>query len=153
MNYPPTALKPELHNRNGHDKATRTTYLSFLGHDSASADQVATELKRRGFQSSLCDDEPHSGAEIELSDCGTMVVLLSNQAFAHAWADQRDEIISAGRQRANRPLRIVPVRLDDCEVPSLPVGADGEQLTDLHRIDLFPDFDRGIDQLATALRL
>jgi hypothetical protein len=61
-------------------------------------------------------------------------------------------MIRAGAERRRRDLTVIPVRVDDCEIPAVPVGESGEMLIDLHCIDLFPDFERGVAQVAAALR-
>lgn len=44
----------------------------------------------------------------------------------------------------------IPIRLTDCEIPERIIGA-GEILPDIQRIDLFPDFVRGLHKLAEVL--
>jgi hypothetical protein len=112
--------------------------FSHLDCDETAAAEVSSGLEIRNLEQPL-----------GYSGCRAVVVLLSHAAFGRNWAEQRRELADVAG--GDQSVAVIPVRIDDCEVPDIPVGAD-RSLADLHRIDLFPDFDRGIDQLATALR-
>jgi hypothetical protein len=61
------------------------------------------------------------------------------------WAlDLLDEMLPEARY-------LLPVRLCDCDVPAYPIGRRDETPHDLHRIDLFPDWDDGIQQLIACI--
>jgi len=54
------------------------------------------------------------------------------------------------RQRPSGKSWFIPVRLDECDIPDRKIGGD-EKLTDLQRVDLFPDWDSGVRRILQAM--
>lgn len=63
------------------------------------------------------------------------------------------EALAAFAERAPGSIYVVPVRLDECEVPDLQIPNLGLSLRDIHRVDLWQDggFERLISDLQHAL--
>lgn len=81
----------------------------------------------------------------------SIVLLIAGQDDNRSWSEQRSELVLIRDVRLERPLTIVPVRLDGSEVPSIPIG-DNESLADLHWVDLTADFETAVAAILQPLR-
>jgi hypothetical protein len=135
-----------------------TVFLSYSHSDSDTARQVELGLQGRGITIWVDQSRLVGGgnwqAEIDgvLAGCRAVIVLLSQQALARQWSEHQAEIIKAGTERQRRDLVVVPARVDDCQIPPIPIGTGGERLDHLHAVDLFPDLYAGLDELAQAVQ-
>ena len=59
------------------------------------------------------------------------------------------ELAEISRRNANATW-FIPVRLSDCEIPDL-ATRPGETLSDLQRVDLYDDWQRGIEKIFRTL--
>lgn len=82
-----------------------------------------------------------------------VVAVFSSASTAKTTTYQHEELaLAVGEQRLRAPGQnfIIPVRVDDCAVPSYPLRP-GQTLDALQRIDLFPDFDAGAARVAESV--
>jgi hypothetical protein len=128
-----------------------TVFISFGGEDVDSANRLSADLRQAGLSPWLHHERLSPGDDwresirraIQGSDY--FVTLLSSRSvnrkgYMH-W-----ELYQALDQLTLFPpgqIYLVPVRLDECDVAHA-------RLTNLHRVDLFPDWPTGLAQLMTA---
>lgn len=55
------------------------------------------------------------------------------------------------RQRPSDRRWLIPLRLDDCDIPAIDIGA-AQTMRDLQRVDLFPHWDESVERLIKTLR-
>ena len=119
--------------------------------------QLYRELKALGFEPWLDSEDLLPGqvwkVEIPKAIRGAAVFLacLSSRSVAKVGYVQNEFrlALSAFGQRPAGSIYLIPVRLDDCEVPDLQMPDLGLRLRNLHWVDLFAD--DGLDRLVRAL--
>ncbi len=126
-------------------------FLSYASPDKARVRQIADSLQRVGHVPWFDEDELVVGEPIAeamtraLRTTDFIVVCLSGATWRNGWmAHEFDHFIRP--EIARRPGRILPVRLEDVELPP--------SLTEFVFVDLFPDdtaYERGIARLLRAL--
>lgn len=126
-------------------------FLSYASSDKARVRRIAESLQRAGHTPWLDEDELVVGQPIAetvnraLSVTDFIVVCLSGATSRNGWmAHEFDRFIKP--EIARRPGRILPVRLEDVELPP--------SLAEFAFVDLFPDDtaqERGIARLLRAL--
>lgn len=79
-----------------------------------------------------------------------VLVVCSSKGVAARWSEQESEILIVRDVLARRQMLVVPVRLDECEMPPMPINAQGKLLDDLERVDLFKNFNRSVSRIALA---
>ena len=134
----------------------------FLGHASEDKPRVRElyhQLKAQGFSPWLdaVDLVPGQNWRVEIpraiKSAAIFLACLSKQSIAKRSYVQR-EFRYALSTYADLPpdaIYLIPVRLDDCDVPDLQLPELELNLRDLHWVDLFDD--GGFEQLVTAIRL
>ena len=55
------------------------------------------------------------------------------------------------RQHPHDRIWFIPVKLNDCEIPDRDVGG-GETLRDLHYVNLYEDWDDGIERIRRVIQ-
>jgi hypothetical protein len=82
------------------------------------------------------------------------VACFSDNYHRRASTYQNEELLQAIdklRQHSLDRIWFIPVRLSECDIPDLPIGA-GETLRDLQRIDMFDDWARGFAQILSIVQ-
>jgi hypothetical protein len=70
-------------------------------------------------------------------DAFVFIACFSQEALSRSKSYQNEELIEAiGQMRLRRDRWLIPVRLDDCQIPDLDIGA-GKTLRSLQHVDLF----------------
>jgi hypothetical protein len=127
-------------------------FISYGREDARAAKRLTSALEAYGYLIWLDSDEIAGGELWERSihtsirECSRFIALLSSssvrrEGFVHS------EVKAALRRQRNFPetrIFVIPVRLDSCD-PTY------EELMPLQRVDLFPDWAKGVDDLVRAL--
>lgn len=137
-------------------------FLCYDRDDSPAVDRLAQTLARAGLPvwRDTADLWPGQdwGAEIRRAITGDALAFLacfSRHGLSKARTYQYEELtLAADQMRQMRPGLpwLIPVRLDDCDLPDLDLGA-GRTLTSLHRADLFGEHaDQNLTTLIAIVR-
>ena len=133
----------------------------FLAHAREDKEQVRklyADLKDQGFEPWL-DEEDFLGGQIwkiefpkAINSARIFLACLASRSIEKVGYVQ-NEFRQALAQYANHPpesIFLIPVRLDDCEIPNLEIPDRGMSLRDFHWIDLWEA--RGFERLTRSLR-
>lgn len=135
-------------------------FLSYVRENSADVERLRNDLIGAG-EAVWWDRDIPAGAnwrhEIRkaLKDAYAFVLCLSKamekRSRSGAYPEVRDAI-AMYRELAPGGIFILPVRLDDCDVPDFEIDST-TVLTDLQQVDLFPDVERpaALKRLVAAL--
>lgn len=47
---------------------------------------------------------------------------------------------------------IIPIKINECKIPDIEIRS-GEKFSDLHRINLFPNFEKGIKSIVDTVKI
>ncbi len=141
--------------------AKKHLFLSYVHENSADAEALRDDLIGLG-EAVWWDRDIPPGARWKLEirkalkDAYAFVLCLSKAMEDRARSGAFPEIldaISIYRELAPGRIFIIPVRLDECEVPSFEIDST-TMLDDLQFVDLFPASQRpgGISRLAASLK-
>jgi hypothetical protein len=125
-------------------------FISHAGEDGAIAERIAMGLTAFGHRSWYADWELEPGdsivtrIEAALADSDTLLVVLSSRSVASAWVRQELNTALMAQLSSDHDIDIIPVLIDECEVPGL--------LRDRVYADLRQDFEVGLLQLLEILR-
>ncbi len=128
-------------------------FISYAREDEEAARKLYRKLKEQGFHPWMDSEDLLPGqlwkpAIIEaMRSASHFLSLLSSQAvekrgFVNTELHEALELL---KELPDTAIFLIPVRLNDCQ-PS------HERLRDLHWVDLFPDYDEGLQQIIKALR-
>ncbi|NQV28189.1 MAG: tetratricopeptide repeat protein [Rhodopirellula sp.] len=126
-----------------------TVFLSHSSLDKPAARRLADSLTMHGIDVWIDEGEITVGAPISqtisdaLKDCDYLVALLSQNSVESEWV-KREICSRLHSDAANARHSILPVQLDDCEIPPL--------LTDLLRADLRENHTAAVSSLVKAIR-
>lgn len=125
-----------------------SVFISYSSKDASEARRLARELARNGISAWIDEYEILPGDSIGekitegLRTSEYLLVLLSKNSTQSDWV--RFEIGKAlDRNREATAIRIIPVRLDDSPVP--------DDLRDVRYINLYSDYQRGLNELYQAI--
>ncbi|HTC48455.1 MAG TPA: TIR domain-containing protein [Candidatus Aquilonibacter sp.] len=129
--------------------ASPHVFLSYSSSDKAVAQQIASRIRENGnvwlFEWEVkVGDSLLARIEADLKAADYILVLLSKQSIASAWF-RRELTAGLTRELDARAVTIVPVRLEDCEIP--------EHLVNRSGIDLRQDVASRTSQLTERLAL
>jgi hypothetical protein len=119
-------------------------FLSYSGRDQTTAHRVWSELKNKGYDAWLDALIPRPGnswvnnVRDALSASDVLVVLLSETSVKSQWVEW-DFKKSLNNEIRKRAITVVPVRIDDCEIPPFFLTQEV--------IDLSSDFENGLNEL------
>jgi TIR domain len=124
-------------------------FLCHASEDKPFAERLVSELDRRALHAWFDKREVLVGDSIvgkineALSQCCYVVALLSSHSVKKPWV-ARELNSSLMRQLADEGIQILPVLLEDCQIPPL--------LADIKYADFRNSFDRGLSDLLAAIR-
>ena len=135
-------------------------FISYVSENAEIVDLLCQELKSRDIQVWRDRDEiaPGSRWKQEIRTAireGTFFIA----CFSKEYNDRdktymNEELIIAIeelRQRPTERIWFIPVKLNECEIPDRDIGG-GETLRDLHYVNLFEDWDGGIQRVLTVVQ-
>lgn len=132
-------------------------FLAHAREDKARIRELYAELEAKGFEPWLDEEDLRAGqvwkTEIPkaIQEAGVFVACLSSYSVEKIGYVQNEFrlALSAFGERPPGAIFLVPVRLDDCEVPDLQIPDRGLSLRDFHWIDLWQP--GGLDKLIRDL--
>ena len=135
-------------------KMNEKVFISYGHEDHHAAKRLFGDLQRAGFQPWLDRECLLGGQKWEVAVRGAIresrffIALLSmrsvtRKGFLHA---ELKEAIKILKEYPDSEKFIIPVRLDDCKPAQ-------EELSELHRIDVFPDWNAGVSRILKSLAL
>ena len=145
------------------DSSPGHAFLSYVREDAAIIDRLERILTASGVKvwrdtSALWpgEDWRKKIKQAVADDSLAFIACFSPASVAKPKSYQNEELVLAVEQIRLRPPGVpwlIPVRLGDCEPPDYDLGA-GRALSDLQRVDLFPDdqWDVNVIRLAQAVQ-
>lgn len=136
------------------EESEKTVFISYAREDSAEADRLYRDLKKRGARAWIDKEEIRAGMHWKLA---ISKAIKNNRFFIPMFSSK--SVSKVGY--VNKELRyaldvldnyretdiyIIPVRLDNCEIPS-------ERLEGIHYADLFPDWEAGVKQILKSMNI
>jgi hypothetical protein len=145
-----------------HPDVAGHAFLSYVREDSAQVERLEQALHEAGtpIWRDKTDLWPGEDWQAKIREAITdhslaFIACFSGNSLARIKSYQNEELTLAVEQlRLRQPEQpwLIPVRLDDCQIPDRDLGG-GRRLSSLHWIDLFGGaFDEGIARLVTAIR-
>jgi hypothetical protein len=125
-------------------------FISYSHHDRQQVDVIAERLRTDGHEVWIDSLQLKPGDNISqrvhqgLATANAVVFVISSNSLHSEWVQQEFAAIAL-QQLSTSERRIIPIRLDDCEVPSY--------LADRLYIDFSADFVHGLEQLSHALKV
>ncbi len=137
--------------------SSRRIFLAHAKEDKPQIRQLYADLKGRGFEPWLDEKDLVPGRlwreEIPkaIRGAGVFLACLSSRSVEKIGYVQNEfrQALSAYAERPPGSIYLVPVRLDDCQVPDLQIPDRGLSLRDIHWADLWQE--DGLDRLISAL--
>lgn len=135
-------------------------FISYVRDDSTAIDRLARDLRRARIRFWLDSKNLRGGrrwkpAIRDAIQAGSAVIVCFSTNYSSRsktyMNEELTQIIDEVRLRPADKSWLIPVRLDDCTIPTLSISGH-ETLHDLQHVDLFPDWDAGVRQIITALR-
>lgn len=132
-------------------------FLAHAREDKAQVRKLHAELKARGFEPWLDEVDLMPGQiwKVEIPKAiraaGLFLACLSSRSVEKVGYVQNEFrlALTAFGERPPESIYLIPVRLDDCEVPDLQIPDRGLGLRDIHWVDLWQD--GGFDRLVVAI--
>lgn len=132
-------------------------FLAHASEDKPAVRELYRELKARGFDPWLDSEDLMPGQvwKIEIPkairEASVFLACLSSRSIAKRGYVQKEfrTALNTFGELPPGSIYLIPVRLDDCEVPDLQIPDLGLGLRDVHWVDLFAE--DGLDRLLRAL--
>lgn len=129
-------------------------FISYAKEDSRAAGRLYRDLQLNGAQPWMDTKNLKPGqrwqAEIEeeIANCTHFIALLSSRAVTKRGYVQSEirRALEIWERLPDRTLFLIPTRLDDCEPSHSALNA-------FHRVDLFPNWKKGVAQILRSLGL
>ena len=142
-------------------KVAGHVFISYVDEDSGRVDQLQRTLQAAGIPvwRDTADLWPGEDWRARIrgaitSNALVFLACFSRNSLARSKSYQNEELVLAiGQLRQRPPERpwLIPVRLDDCEIPDRDIGG-GRTLTSIQPVDLFGDrYDGGARRLVAAV--
>lgn len=137
-------------------------FISYVREDSPQIDRLHRKLEEAGIPvwRDTSDLWPGEDWKANIRNAITdnslvFIACYSQNSLARATSYQNEELTLAVEQvrlRCPEQPWLIPVRLDDVEIPDRDLGG-GRMLSSIQRVDMFGDlFDAGAERLVTAIR-
>lgn len=134
-------------------------FLSYVRDDATRVDQIAAELRRVGVDVWMDRTHLRPGqrwADVirnEISERDFFIACFSSSYTNRTRTYMNEELLQAVEQIRRRPRDrswFIPAKLDDCDVPSIPVGG-GDTLRSFQSVDFAADWAKAIKALIQVL--
>lgn len=124
-------------------------FISYSRADSKAAKRIADALKEADFEVWLDTTDIDPGQnwvkaiDQALTDAGYLLALLSKAALQSQWVQQEWTTVLTRQLSSTNGGVVIPLRLEPVDLPTI--------LRTIQSIDLFPDFERGLNRLVGFL--
>ncbi len=131
-----------------------SVFISYASEDVDAALKLYIDLKAAGARPWIDRKDLKAGQrwpraiEEAISHSRYFIALLSSRSIDKRGYVQKEvrKAIDALKEFPDHDIFIIQVRLDDCKPENL-------ELRDLHRVDLFPDWNSGLEQILRSMKL
>jgi HEAT repeat protein len=146
--------------RDGTPDAGQFAFVSYVAEDLPVVDRLCAALRENGIavwrdkESLWPGDRWRSEIKAAIHAGLLFIACFSKNAARKPRSYMREELLIAVEELRLRPRDqrwFIPLRLDECEIPNIPIGA-GESLDALQRIDLFAGWNGGVAQLVRTIK-
>jgi hypothetical protein len=129
-------------------------FISYVRQDAEAANRLYNDLKKAGLNPWLDTKSLLPGQKWKIAiknairNSRYFIALLSSNSVEKRGYVQKElkEALQILDEFPESQIFIIPVRLDDCNI-------NDSRLNELHRVDLFPDWEQGIQEALRSLRL
>jgi hypothetical protein len=129
-------------------------FISYTRKDIESARRLYRDLRNAGLtpwldeESLLPGQNWKSAIKKVIRDSRHFIALLSSSSVEKRGYVQKElkDALDVLDEFPRTSIYVIPARLDNCKV-------DDEKLADLHYVDLFPDWDKGVEKIIKAVSL
>ena len=141
------------------DMTHRMAFLSYVREDQPNVDRLCHDLARRGVRIWLDRQQIRPGQRWKdairqaIREGSFFIACFSTEVSSKSRTYMNEELRLALEELSLRPTDrawFIPVRLDECSIPDLRIGA-GETLHDIQWVDLFNDWEAGIEKIVAVL--
>lgn len=139
----------EIDSRVTNSYDTPSLFVCHASEDKPFVEKLVTELDRRAMfawydkREILVGDSIVEKINTGLSNADFLIAVLSPRSVSKPWV-VREMSSSLMRQLSNREIKILPILLEKCELPTL--------LTDIKYANFCASFDFGFNELMTSIR-
>lgn len=127
-------------------------FISYAREDSEAARRLYDDLKKSGLipwldkESLIPGQNWKNSIKIAIKNSRFVIAILSSNSVGKRGYIQKEfkyglDVLD---EFPESQIFVIPVRLDDCEVPY-------EKLKDIEHVDLFPDWNKGLQSLIRAM--
>lgn len=126
-------------------------FISYSHRDKEAVHEIASRLRKDGHDVWIDSLQLQPGDNITsriqegLESADAIIFAISQNSLRSEWVPREFSAIALQQISKQQQQRIIPIRLDNCEVPSY--------LGDRIYIDFATDFDRGLNQLSYTLNV
>lgn len=151
--------KPESSQSKGDLTLLSHVFLSYVRENSATIDRLRKYLINRQIKTWVDRYDVDPGSRWKLAtrraikEANFFIACFSAQYYRQddTWMNEELQVaIEKLRQRHVDRTWFIPVKLSPCELPEFEIGG-GATLQDLQYVELYPDWNAGVERLATAL--
>ncbi len=134
-------------------------FISYVSEDLEAVENLCKTLRSRGVEVWLDRDDIMPGEHWEtairraIADGAFFFACFSDHYHARERTYMNTELsiaVDEAKQRSGDRAWFIPVRLTQCEIPDRPIGG-GETLRALQWVDLFSDWNTGLDRILHAI--
>ena len=134
-------------------------FISYVREDKHEIDRIVDDLKARRVKVWVDRERigPGERWEIKIRTAiergASFLACFSSAFFNRDRSYMNEELHLAIDELRKRPIErkwFIPVRLSDCSLPEIPIGS-GQTLAAIQCVDLFADWDAGIESLSRCL--
>lgn len=134
-------------------------FISYCHENMSIVDRIYGELTSRGIKVWLDRNELIPGAawkqavQQAIHQGDFFIACFSKASIARDQTYMSEELSLAVKKLRERPFDrvwFILVRLDECDIPDIDIG-DGETLRDLHYVDLYKEWETGIQDLVKII--
>ncbi len=128
-------------------------FISYASEDSDSAKRLYGDLKEAGLTPWLDKESLIPGQNWKISiknaikNCRYFIPIVSSKSTEKRGFVQKEfkYALDVFDEFPESQVYVLPVRLDDCQIPY-------EKLKDIEYVDLFPDWNKGLQRLILAMK-
>lgn len=134
-------------------------FISYVRENQITVDRLCTELKARGLKVWLDREQILPGLRWQqairqaISEGAFFVACFSAEYENRRRSYMSEELTLAIDELRKRPVDrtwFIPVRLNECAISERNIGG-GETLSDIQRVDLFPDWNAGVMRILKSI--